>query len=249
MAIFAFYLDNYRGGHETVKETWENAARESGTYTYGADNMVEDLGLDWDEVYRDFTARNTVMDYQQQRNFPDIEITQTVKSLPAEGESDRDAPQGYGQNYIKIEGGAGEGDLVVDVTCDDNPDILVQLVEVTDAVERVEWTETASGKGSVTLEGYGGKDVWLVLSPLKYSTQSTAYDYQWTAKVEKSEGGGNGADDTAGVDDTGADGRRAGGGDDDEGVFIGACGCGTGAQPLGLAALAAAGFLARRRRH
>ncbi|MBM4390017.1 MAG: hypothetical protein FJ090_02750 [Deltaproteobacteria bacterium] len=246
MAIWAFYIDNYHGGHDTVQETWKNASRESGTYTYGGNDMVDDLGLDWDESYLDFTARNTVMDYEQQRFFSDIELVDTIRSLPYSAESGRDAPQGYGQNYYKVAADAGGGDLVVSFTTEERVDFAVQIVEADDAVLRHEYA-VVEDAGEVRLEDFGDHDAWIIISPLKYTDNDTEYAYAFTARLDEGEVD---PPDTDG-DDTGDGLVDQGDGDTDGDVSITgpACACNTGGQALpalGMAATVLA--LARRRR-
>ncbi len=246
MAIWAFYLDDYQGGHDTVQQTWEDARGDGGQYTRGAEDMVDDLGLDWETLYNDFTARNAVMDYVQQKYFPEVDLHDTVKALPDDGKSSNsDTPQGYGQNYIKFNDGMGEGDLVVSFVGSDKTEWSVQLVESKDdVVNRVVTARTEDGVAEVTLTGYGAEEVYLVVSPL--TARDDDFDYAWSAELVEAEV----PDDTGtnGGDDTGGDGS-----DDPGPVEISgpvACGCAStepGMAVAGGAAIAAI-FAGKRRR-
>ncbi len=245
MAIWAFYLDNYHGGHDTVQSTWKNASKVSGTYTYGGNDMVDDLGLDWDEAYLDFSARNTVMDYEQQRYFSDIELVDTIRSLPYTAESGRDAPQGYGQNYFKVAADAGGGDLVVSFQTEERADFAVQIVAADTAVLRSEYA-IVEEEGEVRLDNFGETDAWIIISPLKYTDNDTEYAYTFTASLERT--GNNPGDTGSEGDDTGTDGNVDGGDDDDGGIAGPACACNAGGQALPALGAAAALLVAARRK-
>ncbi len=228
MAIFAFYLDDYQGGHDTVMGTWEDASRDRGSYSRTAEDMADDRGLDWPGLYADFAARNATMAYKQQRYFPDIDIHDTVTILPADGKSNNnDEPEGYGQNYILFEKGLGDGDLVVSFEGDD-VDWSVQLVESRSGdLDRVEATTTTDGVAELTLSATGAADVYLVVSPL--TDRDAGYSYTWTAQLIATPED-TGSEDTAG--DTDGDGIADGDTDaDDDGTIEigGGCACETGA--------------------
>ena len=242
MAIFAFYLDDYQGGHDTVRQTWEDAIDDRSRYERGAEDMIEELDLDWQTVYADFVTKNTVMDYNQQRWFPEVEEEESVKSLPAHGRSGRDTvPQGYGQNFLKFADGMGEGDLVIEFEGEGNVDWSVQLVESKGKrVNRVVSIVVENGSGELTLEGYGDEEVMLVVSPLIW--RENEYEYSWTANL------------VVAPEDTGTDSPTGDGAGESEGeggavdVGAGACGCasgGSGAAGL-VPAVALAGLLRRR---
>jgi len=253
MSIFAFYLDDYQGGHDTVLQTWKDARSDSGRYDRSAEDMMDDLGLDWETVYADFVTKNTVMDYTQQRWFPAVEAEDSVKSLPAEGGSGRQtAPQGYGQNFIKFADGMGEGDLVVRFEGDDKVEWSVQLVESkARRVNRVVTMTVENGVGEATLEDYGDEEVVMVVSPLKWTDSD--YDYNWTAELVAPPEDTAPDEDSGSIDDTGdgvSDGN--GNGDGDGTVDLGPTGCGCASSDGAAAGLAVAGaalaLAARRRR-
>ena len=251
LAIFGFYLDNYQGGPDTVLATWEDARKDHGQYNKSAHEMVDDLNVDWDTVYADWIARNTVMDYDQQRYFPEIAIHDQVRALPNDGSSDRsDEPEGYGQNYIFINGGLGTGDLVVHFTGNDKVEWSVQLVEVENSrVSRVAAMVGTNGAGDITLTGYGDNDVYLVVSPL--TADDSGYDYEWSAELISVDPPDTGSGDTANPGDPAGDGNGDGSGNDGLDLSTGAgCGCTTGGSDGAAVAggLLAMGAIARRRK-
>lgn len=206
MMIFALYLDNWQGGGDVVRQTWENAETVRGQYEYGAEDMVEDLGLDWRSVYIDFITRNAAMEYEDSSVLPSIDLEARVDALPASGEGEGGSrPQGYGQNYIRIEAGAGEGDLVVNFSGDADVDWAVVLAErsgntVLRSVSSI--VEGGSGQGTqltqLTMDSIGAEDVYLIVSPLTAS--ETKRDYSWDASIVASEpiDTGNGTGDSGG---------------------------------------------------
>ena len=100
MAIWQFYLDQYVGGEPFVQGIWENASSSSDR-NITADEMVEDMGEDFDDVYTGFMANNVAMDYKERSYYPSVDEVDEVDELPASGaSSSRSAPQGLGQNFI-----------------------------------------------------------------------------------------------------------------------------------------------------
>lgn len=242
MAIWAAYVDENLGGHETVLATWEAADDERGTYTFGMWDAFEELDLDFDAAYQDFAVKNTVMAYEAQRVLPDVDERNPIDELPHDDEVDGSTrPQGYGQTYTRIEAGVGEGDLRVTFAGDEDARWSVQLVEVDrTAVLRVAQADVVDGAGEVTLAGFGAEDVVLVVSPLEEDDKK--YGYSFTAEIVERAG------DTPGGDDSGnVDGDTPG---DEDPVELGGCACDTGASPgaLGLGALLGLAAIARRRR-
>ncbi len=220
MAIWAFYLNDYQGGPDTVRATWELAAEERGTYAYGGQDMVEALGLDWHTTYIDFITRNASMDYEQHRYFPNISKEATVDELPASGEGDGNArPQGYGQNYIRIDGGLGEGDLQVIFAGESEVDWAVVLAETDgeDIVQSVNAVATSGEDTVLTLTGYGYDDVYLIVSPLDESDDKR--NYTWSAELVEASPVDSGGDWDGLVDGPGG------------GEKVGGCGCATTPGP------------------
>ena len=250
MSIFAFYLDDHQGGHDTVLQTWIDAQDDRGRYDRSAEDMLDELGLDWDAVYADFVTKNTVMDYTQQRWFPDVDTEDSVKSLPADGKSGRQtAPQGYGQNFISFDDGMGAGNLVVHFEGAANVEWSVQLVESEgNRVSRVVSMVVDNGVGEATLEGYGDNPMVMVVSPLKWTDSD--YEYAWTAELVAPPED-TGGDDTAADDDSG-DANVDGGDDGDGALELTPSGCGCDAGGNAAAGFAVAGAVlalaARRRR-
>lgn len=243
MMIWGVYLDNYQGGGDVVRQTWENAMSERSQYGYSAPDMMADLGLDFDTVYTDFITRNAAMDYSDHDILPKIDIVDRVSELPASGAGDGDTrPQGYGQNYIRISSDAGSGPLTVDFTGDSDVDWVIVLAESSgDAILRSASTMVSGGSGQVTLDDFGTDDVYLIVSPLTDSTKKR--DYSWTASVPPPADTG---------DDTGAGGNGGGNGGQADGTGVEKSGCGCASAPdggaLALASALAALGLARRRR-
>ena len=83
MAVLGFYIDKYVGGHDLVIDMWEWAENRSGYYSYGPDDALDSLGYDWDTLYDDFVTRNTVMEYDDQMYFPDIDVEDTFGTWAA----------------------------------------------------------------------------------------------------------------------------------------------------------------------
>lgn len=228
MAIWNFYLENYQGGPDTIRQIWLASRGEDGYYTFTQEDGLTELDLDFEAAYLDFIVRNTVMDYAEQRTFPEIRMD-SVQELPAEDASRASTePQGHGQHYFMIERGLGEGDLAFTLDAESElADWAVALVAVDDnEIVASEVVTLEAGDGTVTLPGYGEYDVVVVLSPLTDSTND--YGYTWTAGIVEPP-----VAELAEAEESGL-----------------GCGCATGgsAAPGALAAFGALALLRRRRR-
>lgn len=251
MSIWGFYLDQYQGGPDVVRQTWEAAAGHNGQYELDMETMAGDVGVDWLSAYTDFTARNAAMDYAEHRYFTAVDEVDDVRELPAKGQiGSRNAPAGYGQNYVRFDaraaGDAGES-LVVHFSGDAGVDWLVQLVEVTDnAVVRTSVGTIVDGLGDVEMTTFGENDVMLVASPLQ--NRDVEREWMWDAELvapppedtgTPGDDTGVTTDDTGGLVDDGGGKEKPGG-----------CACASGAPEtaslLGLVGLAA--LVGRRRR-
>ncbi len=187
MAIWAFYLDEYQGGLATVQGTWE-AARRAGNrtdvYFYGAWDALEDLDIDFEEAYLDFAVRNATMEYDAHRILPQVDTVGRVRALPA---SDTVAgatrPQGYGQNYIPVEGGLGAGILRLTVTGDDAVSWGGAIIATADGRTLRSEVATAEAGSALVVElpDYGGEELMLMVTPLAQDERPHGYD--WTLEI------------------------------------------------------------------
>lgn len=257
MSIWGFYLDEYQGGPDIVRQTWEAAVDERGQYNFSMEEMLDELGIDFLGAYTDFTARNAAMEYREHRYYTSVDTVDSVSKLPADGgSSSRTAPAGYGQNYIKFKASAGDGEktLTVHFHGDSGADWLAQLVEVNNtSVLRTAVGTVNAGEATIELEAFGDQDVYLVVSPLQNNDRTK--DYTWEAELTEpppTDTGDSGAENGG---DTGADngGDTGDDGDTDGEVTkfsLAGCGCATGGNPAqgAVALLGLAGLVALRRR-
>ena len=193
MGILNFYLDEYVGGPELIRDIWDYSRNAGGFYSLWIGDAVDALGYDWDEAYEGFVAANTVMDYLEGDDMPTTKIEDKVTSFPASGgSSSNHEPEGYGQNYIRIKTtGATEAqsNLMVNFTGDSSSDWLVQLVgtEGGTVVDTFVMSVDDTGEGELEFYRFGDYEyVWLVVSPLGKTTKS--YSYEW--EIDAVEGSG-----------------------------------------------------------
>jgi hypothetical protein len=239
MAILGFYIDKYVGGHDLMIDMWEWAETRSGYYTYGPDDALDYLGYDWETLYDDFVTRNTVMEYDDQMYFGDIDVEETVRSLPASGASSSSTePEYFGQNYIEFDIDPDGDSTSLEVTFEGQAEAnwTVQLVGTSIySVEEVVPFTVNSAQGTAQIDDIDMYNrIWLVVSP---RTGTSGFSYSWSADLIESAGG----DDT-GTGVGGGGGGKGGASD---------CGCSAIAlQPLSLAAFSVPllGLVASRRR-
>jgi MYXO-CTERM domain-containing protein len=183
MAVFNFYLDEYLGGPDLVRELWEHSLNHGGRNDLWVGEALTDFGYDWSEVYDGFIATNSVMDYAEQDYFSGVDVSDTVKTFPdSGGKSGNKKPEGYGQNYVRIKttnATEESPDLALVFEGDNKVEWSVQLVgEVEGVVGEVHKVDVVEGLGEASLLEFGTFDnVWMVVSPL--TTKSKAYSYTW----------------------------------------------------------------------
>ncbi len=252
MSTWLFYVDQYQAGTDAARLMWEWASDNGSYYDVNVQDMADGIGVDFEAVYPDFVARNAAVEYDEQRYWTPVAEVDEVDALPAGGGSaSRTAPGGYGQNYIRFEGNAGDGESTLKVAfqSDESTDWLVELIEVnSNSVLR---TAVATGRNDVgvSLASFGDKDVLLAVSPLKHNN-NTEYTYSWEATLEEAAVTDPGGTDPGGTDPGGTDPT---GDDEGTGSFstkgTTACGCASGnGAPTGVAAAALALALAIRRK-
>jgi len=108
MGIFATYLDEYWGGHDTVQDTWVQAASQSGTYSYWMPDVLEDMGLDFDQVWQGFMATTAFMDFRESNYYSDVRGVESYTTLPASGTEPNDAAESLGLNHFSFDEDLGE---------------------------------------------------------------------------------------------------------------------------------------------
>lgn len=185
MAVYNFYLEEYQGGLDTVLAHWEYVEDEVPTTSLEISEVTEELGLgDWDEVFAGWLAANTVMDYREQRYFPEVDIARRVTELPAEDSpSPGEAPWGQGANFVRIDGDLGtraEPDLHLVFEGEDGGKWMVLLVGTDDdEVTEVVRVPVADNAADYTLSDFERHEYWwLVLA--SRSTRQIDYDYSWS---------------------------------------------------------------------
>jgi len=253
MAIFAFYLDWNHGGHDAVLDTWKEArtnAFSTRGYDYWMPDVINDTGLDWDEVWTGFLAAVSVMDFDQRGSFPRTPLLDTITALPAEGSDDgRSTPQSLGANYIRFDEGSVPAGTEIEVTVQgvEGPvwyGVLVRGSQSREEVVRIDFDENGLGTARIVMDGES--PVTLAVSPMDeqaqgYSyrwTNADTYAYTWSAvPVVPDDGGDTGAPV---ADDTDA-------ADDEKGGLFAGC-ASVGAAPGGALALLALGLVGLRRR-
>lgn len=266
MGIFATYLDEYHGGHDVVQRTWEESRGMSGTYNYWLPEVVDDLDLEFGEIWAGFMATTAFMDFSEYNYYYSVLDTNAyddVDDLPADGETQRDGPQSLGMNYLYFEDGLGDDGkyLQVDLVGSDDADNwnAVLVTGEGHTVDEYVAFELEDGVGSAWIPFDSDQEAFLVVSPVDYDAQGYGYDwgradefeYEWEAcLVDSVTGVACGEDVPDPGDDGNTDDPASPGGDDDDDDTAAGCGCMAPAAPAtGMVwALGLLGLAARRRR-
>ncbi len=247
MCIMNHFLDQYVGGHELVRGTWEAAQGDHGQYDLSLQEMLDAQGVDFDEHYPMFMAAATVMDFEDQDAYPSLTIQARVTDLPAAGSSSSATePETYGQNFIRIDGVAADPslpDLCVSVDGEEGGDWVAVLVGTEDrrVVDVVELAFDGD-HGEGCLQDLASFDEgWLVVSPRADGWGGR--EYAWEARADD-------VPDPAGDDDdlTPTEDMPPPYAEDDDPQLLGECTCSTrGGAGGGLVALVLAVLLAATR--
>ncbi len=218
MAIMGFHLNDHFGGAEAVKSTWD-FAEENYPYSYYGlyfPDAIDGMGLDFQQFYVDFMATSTVMDYEQQDLFPNIDLVDSITWLPASKSSDASTePESLGQNYVRFSSTLGQPGDELEVTFDgeQGPDWFAVLVSTEDSrvVETLllDLDETNSGTGRIT---FASGNVYLVISPMDDDAQGESYDWtnadHWSYTWEADLVGAQQEDSGSASGDTGDDSKQ-----------------------------------------
>lgn len=181
MGIFATYLDEYWGGHDTVQDTWVQAASQSGTYSYWMPDVLEDMGLDFDQVWQGFMATTAFMDFRESNYYSDVRGVESYTTLPASGTEPNDAAESLGLNHFSFDEDLGEPGkyLQIDFSSPDAVDWNVVLVTGSGhTVYESVALEVIDGEGSAWIPFEGEHEAFLVVSPK--DEDASGYNYEWT---------------------------------------------------------------------
>ncbi len=194
MGIFATYLDENWGGHDIVQDTWEEIAGSSGYYSEWMPDVLEDLGLDFDEVWQGFMATTAFMDFRESNYYMDPRGVESYRTLPASGTEPSDAAQSLGMNYFSFDADlGGEGQyLQIDFLSLEDIDWNVVLATGSgnDLYNHVA-LNVVDGQGSAWIPFTGEDDAMLIVSPKDKEAQGPYYNweradeyaYDWSACV------------------------------------------------------------------
>jgi MYXO-CTERM domain-containing protein len=246
MSIWNFWIDENYGGLPTIQAMWAWSQAHGGNYDLTQSDLLTGVGQDFPEIYKGFTAANTVMTYAEQSAYPAVSLRRDIDEVPAHGSSDQTAPGSFGQNYIRFnlpKPDADQPDLDFTFTGDAPANWLVQIVGTGTSELKTTVEMTVDGTtGEQRLENYGDYgQIFLVISPRKDS-QGT-FDYSWTADPVEALPGPIVTVPPPQAPHLGA----AGDAENPNGAGIG-CGCATG-SPSGLAGIGVVlGAIALRRR-
>ena len=187
MSVWAFYLDEHVGGHDLVRGTWEYLL----THSPGVATMPEvldDMGVDFDQTYEGFLAASAVMDFDDHDWFYPVTLTQDMTELPHTGMPNGSLPQGLGQNFFKIDRATNPDakDLQVTFTSDEDVDWYVVLATTSDSStvsDSVAATkDEKTGAWIAQLPWDGKNDAYMTVSPNTESV-TQAYGYQYTVAL------------------------------------------------------------------
>ena len=232
-----------------MRSTWEEIVGDRGQYDTTMEEVLTELGYDFEALYLDFAVQSGQMNYREHKLMDTPDRSGNVTELPAGGEpSSKERPKGLGQNYINVNPNTATEelpDLLFKFGGDPEGDFRVFLVGYNgQEPEGVVPVEIIEGVGEGVLTGFGEfESVLVVITPM--GDTRSAYNYGWAAEGALVNPPEEDPEDEKPIDE----GETIKG---DQPLNIGAdCGCAAGAGGAGGAAGLALGVLAlvaRRRR-
>lgn len=220
MGIFGTFLDEYYGGHDTVQATWDVSKARSTQYNYWMPDVLDDIDLDFGEIFPHFMATTAWMDFEESRYYYTVRETgqvDEVDDLPADGDALRNAPQSLGLNYIYFDDGLGEDGRYLQIDFDGGEADYWYVVLTTgedhalqDYVT-IELDEEHQGSAWIPLDG--DTEAFLVVSPVDERAVGMTYDWRdadefeftWEACLVDAEGGPACGEEAEGEGDGGED--------------------------------------------
>lgn len=200
--VLAFFLDQYYGGPDTVRATWEWGAEHSGEKIFFRD-AIEGIGLSFAEVWPHYLATIAVLDLEGAENVAQIPGHTVLSALPASGaapEASRPEGLGFALVHVPAELGMPGMDLRVQVDGDASvpwhavlarTDGVVPGSAVLDYVV-AQWDD--AGHGELLLPAFDGSaEVFLAVSP--EALESTPFGYSITAELVPSSADSSTTDD------------------------------------------------------
>ncbi|MEM6295055.1 MAG: hypothetical protein AAGA54_27540, partial [Myxococcota bacterium] len=101
-AALAMFIDEYYGGPETVRQTWEWGAAMSGQPIYFGD-AIEGIGLDFDTFWPDYLAHISVVDLDVGPELVSAPARFDISALPGSGNApDAFLPEGLGMTFARF---------------------------------------------------------------------------------------------------------------------------------------------------
>ncbi|MBC8071023.1 MAG: hypothetical protein IAG13_22050, partial [Deltaproteobacteria bacterium] len=201
--VLAFFLEQYYGGPDTVRATWEWGAERSGEQIFFRD-AIEGIGLSFAEVWPHYLATMTVLDFEGGEGVAQIPAHTVISELPGSGappRASRPEGLGFGVVHLPAELGMPGMDLRVQVDGDASvpwhavlarTDGVVPGSSVLDYVV-AQWDD--AGHGELLLPGFDGSaEVFLAVSP--EALESTPFGYSITAELVPSSADSSATDDS-----------------------------------------------------
>ncbi len=173
-AVLAMFIDEYYGGPDTVRETWEWGSMQGDDPIFFRD-AIEGIGISFDTFWPDYMAHISVVDVGIGSEVSQIPAHLDFDTLPgAATPPDIYFPEGLGITFFRVPKGLGQpnSDLVVRILGEDSVRWHGALARVEDAtpgaavLDSVGAQSGDDGVVELTLEGFDGNhDVMVALSP------------------------------------------------------------------------------------
>ena len=248
-AVLAFFIDQYYGGPDTVRQTWEWGAEQSGERIFFPD-AIEGVGIDFDEFWPHYLATLTVLDLEGGADVGAIPGHMVISELPGAGAPPPEArPEGLGIGIVRVPAGLGaEGmDLRVELDVDASVPWHAALAKTdglepgSEVIEYVRGEFDEAGHAVLVLPNFDGSaEGFLAVSP--ESIERTQFAYEIAAELVESGAGDTGetgamtggVGSSTGVATTGGttSGTDTDGEPEAEAPEAGGCGCRSGQRDL-----------------
>lgn len=196
MFILAKYLTEYQGGSHIILDIWE-AKTNNVDMVEVTDRLLEEQGITFKDAFAEFTAVNTVMDYEEGAYYDEVDFSAVHRDYPTGTIFvDNDKPEYYGTNYIKFKSDS------------DNPGTLIISFdgEEKKSGREIEWQAVVTAErdnrsyeiynmeldhesqsGEIKVKGFGDEfsTVFLSVTPDYRGRSGVQYSYSGTIVIEE----------------------------------------------------------------
>lgn len=185
-SMLTHFIQQYYGGSDAVRSTWEYGATVTGDVIYFPD-AINGAGMDFEELWPHYMARMATMDMEFGNVIGLAPRAGSAQAYPADGDSPEDKQvEGLGLSFVEFDAGFEE-EMALQISFDGDPAVDWYVVLATSEasaagspiLQYVTLDVDDSGRAEGWISDYQRIQGHLIVSPK--TIENTGYDYSWSA--------------------------------------------------------------------